>query len=294
MKLQQLIYTLLLLCMLPAFSTAQGLSYGFKVGLNFSNMPGELEQDADGENIERLKTNTGFHVGASVRYNFTDRYGIKGDFLYSQKGAQQYYDGQAAQLFYVVGSTDQVGITGTQERFLRITNSYIEIPISGYAKFGKVEFFGGPYIGFLVTSKAVGDYQFTTGAVALDTDLNFNYFKDEIPDPANLELTELDYTIFSYFGQTLFYPNEVTAYYDFQSKDGKSFKSIDLGLNAGMAFYLNKGLYVSANLNYGLVDVTNDAYDHSYSTLNETNDGYVARNDADKNFSVQASVGFSF
>jgi Outer membrane protein beta-barrel domain len=291
MKLQQLIYTLLLLCMLPAFSTAQGLSYGFKVGLNFSNMPGEVEQDSDGEDIERLKTNTGFHVGASVRYNFTDRYGVKGDFLFSQKGTQQFYDGEAAQLFYVVGSTDQVGIIGTQERFLRITNSYIEVPISGYAKFGKVEFFGGPYIGFLVTSKAVGDYQFTTGAVQLDSDLNF---KDEIPDPVNLELNELDYTIFSYFGQTLFYPNEATAYYDFQNKDGKVFKSLDLGLNAGMAFFLNKGLYVSANLNYGLTDVTNKAYDHSYSSLNETNDGYGVRDDADKNFTIQASVGFSF
>ncbi len=296
MKFQQLIFSIALCCLIPVLSSAQGLSYGFRVGLNFANMPGELEQDDAGEDIERLKTNTGFHVGASVRYNFTERFGVKGDFLFSQKGTQQFYDGQGAQLVYKIGSTEQAGITGTQDRFLRITNSYIEIPISGFAKFNKIEFYGGPYVGILVSSKAIGEYKFESGSIEIDSDLNYNYFKDDITDPANIEVTPEDYEIFNVGNNDpAYYPNVANAYDDFTSKDGKVFKGIDFGLNAGLAYFLNRGLYVSANINYGLIDISNGAYDHSYANLKEGDPSqYAERDDVDRNVAVQVSVGFAF
>jgi len=294
MKLRHFIYTMAM-GLLPFIMSAQEFSYGFKVGLNFANMPGDLEQDDAGENIERLKTNTGFHVGASIRYSFNDRFGIKGDFLFSQKGTQQFYDGQGAQLFHVQGTNDFVGITGTQERFLRITNSYIEIPISAYGKFGKVEVFGGPYIGFLVSSKAIGDYKFDSPFIEFSSNLDYNYLKDDLIDATTIELNSVDYNSESYFGNTIFYPEAGNAYDDFSSKDGNAFKGIDFGLNAGLAYFLNRGLYVSANVNYGLIDLTNKAYDHSYGSLKEDDPNqYVERDDVDKNFAIQVSVGFAF
>ncbi|HHS95301.1 MAG TPA: hypothetical protein ENJ45_01835 [Phaeodactylibacter sp.] len=175
-----------------------------------------------------------------------------------------------------------------------MTNSYIEIPRSGYGKFGKIEVFGGPYIAFLVASKAVGDYQFNSSLVELKADLNYNYFKDDIIDPSALDLNEEDYELFNINGQPVFYPEVATAYYDFQKKDGKFFNGIDYGLNAGIALYLNDGLYISANLNYGLADLSNDAFDHAYSRLSEDMRAYLPRKDVDKNFTIQASVGFAF
>lgn len=295
MKLQQLI-CVLAICLLPFFTSAQGLSYGFKVGLNFSDIHGDLEQDDNGENIERMETNTGFHVGASVRYNFTDRFGLKGDFLFSQKGTQQFYDGQGAQLFYVFGTDNQIGLTGIQERFIRITNYYLELPISAYAKFGKIEIFGGPYVGFLISSRGVGDYQFetATGAIELEAELSYNYLKNGATDAANIILDPEEYETFNFDGESIFYPKQVGAYFDYTSKDGNFFKGIDFGLNAGLAYFLNKGLYVSANVNYGLADLTRETYDRSRGSLNEDETGYAERDDVDRNFTIQASVGFAF
>jgi hypothetical protein len=223
MKFQQLIFAIAICCLIPALSSAQGLSYGFRVGLNFANMPGELEQDDAGEEVERLKTNTGFHVGASVRYNFTERFGVKGDFLFSQKGTQQFYEGQGAQLLSKIGSAEQIGFMGVQDRFLGITNSYIEIPISGFAKFNKIEFYGGPYIAFLVSSKAIGEYKFkaNNSSIEIDSDLNYNYFKDDLTDPTNIEINEEDYEIFSLGGnEGAYYPKVANAYDDFRRRQG--------------------------------------------------------------------------
>lgn len=298
MKFQQFIFTIAICCLIPVLSSAQGLSYGFRVGLNFANMPGELEKDDAGEDIERLKTNTGFHVGASVRYNFTERFGVKGDFLFSQKGTQQFYEGQGAQLFSIDGSTEQKGLVGIQDRFLRITNSYIEIPISGFAKFNKIEFYGGPYVAFLVSSKAIGEYTFTranSNADPIKSDLNYNYRKDDLKDPTNIEINMEDYETFLIDGELAYFPKVSNAYDDFRSKDGKVFKGIDFGLNAGLAYFLNRGLYVSANINYGLIDISNSAYDHSYANLKEGDSSqYAERDDVDRNVTVQVSVGFAF
>ncbi|MFK7808716.1 MAG: outer membrane beta-barrel protein [Saprospiraceae bacterium] len=295
MKLQHLIY-IIALCAIPVFSSAQGLSYGFRVGLNFANMTGDLEQDDAGQDIEEMKNNTGFHVGASVRYNFNERFGVKGDFMYSQMGVQRFYEGQGAQLYYVQGSNDQVGFVGIQERFVRVTNSYIEIPISVFGKFGKFEVFGGPYIGFLITSKGVGDYKFEIPSIdeEFDTDLNYNYLKDDVVDAAGIELNSEDYETFSYFGDNLLKPKVYSAYHDYTAKTDNAFRTLDFGLNAGISYFINTGLYISVNAHYGLMDVSNESYDRSYGSLNEDRTQYATRDDFDRNIAIQASVGFAF
>ena len=63
----------------PLFAQGE-FSGGFKAGLNFSNIDGPLENDS-----ESFSVNTGFHIGATVMYSFTDAIGVKGELMYSQK-----------------------------------------------------------------------------------------------------------------------------------------------------------------------------------------------------------------
>ncbi len=296
MKIHRLFCILTLTMLSPLFVQAQeGLSYGFKVGLNFSRLDGDLEKDASGNSFEDFQSTTGFHVGAGVLYFFTERYGVKADLLFSQKGTQQSFDGEGVQLFYSTDGTPTL-LTGTHNNFLRVTNSYIEIPISGFAKFGKIEFFGGPYVSFLVGSRAVGGFEFTHDAggpnpVVIDAEYDFNYFKDDVPNLDARQPPFADNFIeFSSSGQDLLYPLSAGAYHDFQAKDKSFFKGIDLGLTAGLAFYINRGLYLSGNINYGLTDLSRPFYDHSF--INANGAQYGDRDDVDRNLTWQIGIGF--
>ena len=88
-------------------------------------------------------------------------------------------------------------------------------------------------------------------------------------------------------------PSNIDAYYEAADNDENKFRTIDLGLNAGVAFFLNRGLYVGVRANYGLTDITNEGQDVSQVALTNTNQ-YVTRDDQDRNISIQASVGFRF
>ena len=273
------------------FASAQGLSYGFKVGLNFSQLKGDLENDAAGMSLESMKNSTGFHIGAGVIYKFTDRFGVKGDFLFTQKGGKQSFDGEAVQLFYNT-TGDAAVFQGNRTSFLRTTNSYLEFPITAYGRFGRFEISGGMYVGILVSSKAVGNVTFTNDQLpgGLDAEFEYSYFKDDPSEPTTWE--PVDYNVVSLNGVQGLYPATVGSYYDHLNKDGNFFKGIDFGLNAGLAYFVNKGLFIGFNLNYGLIDVTNNNFDISYAELDGTT--YKSRSDNDRNFTLQASVGFSF
>lgn len=274
------------------YASAQGLSYGFKVGLNFSQLNGDLENDANDMSFESMSSSTGFHIGAGVIYKFTDRFGVKGDFLFTQKGGKQSFDGEAVQLFYNP-TGGAATFQGNRTSFLRTTNSYLEFPITGYGRFGKFEISGGMYVGILVSSKAVGNVTFTGDGLPngeLSSNLEYSYFKDDPSDPTTWE--PVDFKSFAIDGTPGLYPEDVGGYYDYLSKDGNFFKGIDFGLNAGFAYFLNQGLFVGVNLNYGLIDITNNNFDISYAELDGTT--YKSRSDNDKNFTLQASVGFSF
>ena len=68
--------------------------------------------------------------------------------------------------------------------------------------------------------------------------------------------------------------------------------AIDFGLNAGVSFFVNRGLFLGFRANYGLSDVTKDIYDVSLAKLN--NGATIGRSDKDANLSLQTSIGFSF
>lgn len=70
---------------------AQGIDFGIKAGVNFSNI-------TDASNID-LDSRTGIVVGAFVGGKFSDRFGIQADLLYSQQGAE--FDAGEFNLDYV-------------------------------------------------------------------------------------------------------------------------------------------------------------------------------------------------
>ena len=118
--------------------------------------------------------------------------------------------------------------------------------------------------------------------------MDYNYLRDE-PGETISAAADIDVMVGNDIVQI---PNTLTAYYDMNEKDGNPYKVMDAGLSAGAAYFLNGGLYFSAIVNYGLIDVSRTNMDFSRSEINGLN--FITRDDKDSNFSLQFSIGFSF
>ncbi|MFT5165009.1 MAG: hypothetical protein ACI8P3_000233 [Saprospiraceae bacterium] len=277
---------------------AQGFSYGFKVGLNFSTLMADSEVDASGKDLETFKYNSGFHVGAAVIYRFTDLVGVKGEFLFSQRGVKYAYEGEGFQIFTDNLGTRILSENGNRKFFLETVNSYIDIPLTAYYKIGeKLEVFGGIDVGFMVGSSAVGEYTYQgaiLGFPAFDDvfELDFKYFGDNTASETTIDANTKVITVVNN-SRNITIPERLGAYYlDYPEKDGSFYNIVDFGLTGGLAFYINSGLFVSGTVNYGLTDTTNNNYDISRVATNGLE--YIPREDKDTNLSFQASIGFSF
>ena len=69
----------MVLILVPFFIHAQGVGVGIKAGANFANQD---VKDVD------IKTATDFHVGAYVNINFSEKWGITPEFLYTAYGSE--------------------------------------------------------------------------------------------------------------------------------------------------------------------------------------------------------------
>lgn len=264
-------------------SISQDLSYGFRSGLNFSTLNGDLETG------ESLENQTGFHIGIGFSNWFTDIWGARAEILYSQKGVKQKYNGDSF-LFLVSNDGDNRIFDGTKNEFLNITNSYLDIPITAYARITDwLEISAGVSPGFLIGSTANGEMQFTNSTIAdLSFELDYKYSKDK---PGDGDFTSTD-VYSSNFGEKFTFPSSLGAYYFHKEDNGNLYNFFNLDLVAGLAFYFNRGLYLGGRMYYGLMDVTKQEVDFARSQR-DGND-YISRDDKDKNFTIQASVGFNF
>lgn len=270
--------------------SAQGeFSGGFKAGLNFNNINGPEETSG-----ETFGSNTGFHIGATFFYSVTDLFGLKAELVYSQKGTQYGYEGPSYFTFYTSSTGTPIVANGTRRSDISISNSYIDFPLMVYYRVGKFELEAGANAAILVGSSGSGGITFSGSTAAgspveeFTTGVDFGYYSNE-RGLAEL-LSSSDITL-----NTLaaFQPESIGAYYEAADNDVNKFKTIDFGLNAGLAFFMNKGLYLGFRANVGLTDITNEEQDLSPVELAPGNI-YITRNDKDTNFSLQASVGFRF
>ena len=294
------ISTLLFVLALFSNAGAQGLTYGFKAGLNFSTFDGDLEKDDKGATVEEFNRVGSFHVGFGFSYGFTEHIGARAELMYSQKGVRMRYEGAAYEVLTSKTGGDLIYSNGTRNTLNNVLNSYIDLPITIYARPLKwLEISLGPSIGVLVSATGSGSTTFSgktylIGGIASEKTvpehsftLEHNYLGDETGE-ADLSTT----TLLKIGAEEVDIPANVGAYYDIPRGDGSFFNALDLGLNAGLALYLSKTLYIGGRFNYGLSDVTNNAYEFSQVKLDAQN-ARIPRADMDRNMSIQASVGFN-
>lgn len=289
----RILFSLFLLS-LTANLTAQELKYGFKVGLNFNSIDGDGEMDDAGTVIEEYTGNTGFHVGATLTWEATELMGVRGELLYSQKGSRRGFDGQSYYIFNT-NADKKIVTSGTRDQQINVTTSYIDIPVMGYVKPVEwLEVYAGASVGVLVGASGFGGVTYSGTAPngspisEFVHDLDANYVSD---DPGEARFSDPPTTI-TIGNEKAILPSAGGAYFEFEEDKGNLFNVIDVGLVGGVSFYLNKGFYVSGRLNYGLTDITKSEADVSLVKLD--NGQFISRDDVDKNFSIQASVGFSF
>ncbi len=291
--MNRILFVFLAVCFTTA-SFAQDIGFGFKAGLNFNTFKGDAEADDAGNSLEEFSTNTGFHVGATFTFAATELMGLRGEFMLSQKGGRRAYNGPSYYFLYDLdGNRSQV--SGNRKIDINVNQSYLEIPVMGYFKPVKfLEIYAGGSIGFLVGSSGFGELTFNgvgpTGAALKEFshELDVNYFGD---NPRGFSVGNPPQTI-TYKGQTIPVPQTAGAYFEFTEDRGNLYKVIDAGLVGGLSIFFNKGLYVSGRVNYGLTDVTKSNADVSLRQLD--NGEFITRDDDDRNFSIQASIGFSF
>jgi hypothetical protein len=282
----------LLLFASPVFSQ---LRYGFKTGLNFARMDGPSEVDAAGTSLETWKNTTGFHIGAAFSYKLTDNFGLRGELLYSKKGAKYTYDGLGYRFFTPTNSA-AIRTNGNSRFLLNVTNSYLDIPLMGYAKYGDFEVQVGAYAALLIQSAAEGSLRYTAaktvplGNTVADAEFNLdhNYRKDDPGESKNTETVRITVD-----GKQIDVPKTLGAYYDFPEDKGSLYNLLDFGLVGGVSYYLSRTLYVNVRLQYGLADLTRTDADLAKNKTGDNN-ALIFNADKDRNFTIQASVGFSF
>ena len=293
--------SLFLLLVLGSFTANAQLKYGFKTGLNFAHMTGPSEINDQGLDLETWKNTTGFHIGMTVSYKFTDNFGLRGELLYSKRGAKYTFDGQSYRFFQ--HTTGNVLTLGSSRYLININNSYIDLPIMAYARVGDFEIYGGGYAGILIQSSGEGSlrysgknsnmvevYDKSNNNKDLSFNLSYNYRKDDPGKGAIEGETPVTVQVGALVSET---PKTLGAYYDYPNGSARLYNSLDFGVIGGLSYYISHALYLTARIQYGLSDLTKNSGDLSKSKVGANNE-LIFRDDKDKNFMIQASVGFSF
>ena len=292
-------YLLLLFICLPIFSQAQSISSTVRVGLNFSNVNGPLEKNADGTNLEAFEGATGFHIGGGVNVKFDDYFGVRGEVLFYQNNFKYKYEGQSFQRLQTE-SGNPVFANGDRRTLINVNNNYINIPITGFVKlWDRVEFYGGGYVSFLVGSKGEGETIFSGESdgnnprpIEYTVNLDHTYIKDGSIGPEDLQDLNDPYVFLANFERVIV-PRTLSSYYDYEEKTGNFYNGFDAGLLGGVKGFINQGLFVGLGLSFGLVDITNNDYDFEKAELGPGNQ-VIPKDDNDTNFAVQLSIGFGF
>lgn len=284
---------LFILCSVSLQAQYEEIGLGFKAGLNYSKIDGPSELGPNGEELESVSFTNGFHIGAIVNIKFTDLVGMRAEFTYSQRGTEHEYNGPS---YFILGrnTVQNATILGNRTQTTKVTNAYIDIPLTAYYKIGYFEISGGLNSSLLVGSTGGGNITFdgvspVTGnpLAPFDVTLNHNYKKDEAggasPDVKQVSIDGQNYNV----------PEFTGAYYDFETKDKNLYKTLDFGLVAGLSYFLNDNLFVSGRYIHGLTDVDRNEYDISLKSLQPNGDA-IARADKNTSRSIQFSVGFSF
>lgn len=302
----------------PASLQAQDIlkpKFGLFAGANLTTMFGPAEEGV----TENHKLTIQITAGATVKLPLHERFGLTAGVSFVQRGSifsaesnnsflklPAYGAEQPIAYGYTVSGntyTKRTDKNYRRRKGINVVNGYIEVPVLFYAEAidNRLEFEFGASIGFLVSSEGLGTIKFGDEEILnvdnpkrgefIEVDLDHKYIIDDIGtinSTANRS-SRID-------GTTRYYPNNLGAYYltDEPTRTGDGFyRTVDVGLQAGISYYFTPGLRLGTRFYYGLTDVTNTTYDYSFQNLNS--DGtYIQRNDFDRNFGCQIFVGLQF
>lgn len=272
----------------------QNLSLGFKAGLSLSSFNDDSEVDAQGNEVENFKEQTGFHIGILGRYRFyDDLFGVRFGLIYNQRGGRIDYDGPS---YFIFNPEDPTYAVGNRKEEIRFSNVYLDIPIEGMVFIGrKLEISAGGYIGFLVGSSGSGNLNFSGRSLQTNNNIeDFSVFYDFEPfnDGAGLD-SYLEQQTITVDGRNKIAPIEAGTYYEFAEKDGNYLNWIDVGLTGGLTYFINEGLYFNAQFKYGLNEVIRDPYYISKLELDEDRN-FIKRDGNRSNMTLMLSLGFAF
>lgn len=287
------LFTFSLIMLLGAVALNAQFRGGVKIGINVSSLKGESETDAAGTALETTDNFTGFHIGPTFSYAVNDRFGLRGELLYSKKGVKTIYDGPGFRTFTLDNNQGSISNTGHTRLALSVNHVNLDIPVSAYVRLGKVEFAGGVYASLLVQKVADGALQYTWKNLdgsegSLELLQTHNYNRDAIGEGDNTNTV-----VATVNAKKATLPQTVGAYYDYPDDRGNLYKTLDYGLIGGASYYFTSSLFIGARLQYGLADLTRNEADLSKQSRN-TDGTPITRADNDRNFTIQASVGFSF
>lgn len=256
-----------LLVAMLLFSTAYG-QFGVKLGANMS-ASGSYGNSEEGETAE-LKL--GYQGGIFYQLNVTDGFGIRAELNYEARGTVSKKDYTIGLPVVDPGSGMVLGIgeyAVVQE--INSTQNYINIPVLAVLGDGNFKYYIGPNVGFFLGGTA--EFERT-----IEVSLNGN-----VVNKTESSIDDVDWKDYESFKGIFTNP---------PSEDGDFINSLDIGINVGAMYYLTENLFVDLRVNQGLTDVTNNHYDNSiYPAADYT---FPSREDTDRNFSVQLSVGYGF
>jgi Outer membrane protein beta-barrel domain len=295
--MKHILVFLLTMCLMTSETFAQeGLGFGMNIGLNYSTIRGTSEVIAGTTTTpEMFNPNSGLQGGLLVRYGLTDLFGFRLEANYAQRGMKYTYEGIGIQPFRDDNAA-AVLTTGTLKYNLNLTNSYLELPLTVYARLGdNWEIHGGGYFAYLVKSASDGALSLKNAKTLLGTtvpeysgtvDYNFLSADDDKADVTNNKV------LFTEGGRTVKSPVSLGAYYGRGTANGYLFNRVDYGLVAGLSYKMRSGLTAMARFNYGMTDVTNNAV-HAMQSGLSADKKFILRDSNDKNMSVQISFIFS-
>jgi len=277
---------ILAIMILPIIGMSQSTKIGVRAGLNYSWFQGPLEEN------ESFGVTSGFHFGINYSYYFNDFFGLRLELLYNQKGTTQAFEGET---YYILRrGVERLVDFGDTEYNLDISNAYFSLPISASVYLTpKIELFGGIGVDFLIGPTGSGTIRYVStdnpDGIFFIQSLEYSYNSDQARGTGFTSLS----TALIVEGERLDIPRIIGAYYFFDETDGNLFETVDFSLHAGVNYFINKGFFIGASINYGLSDVTRRQQDVSLAQLNPDN-SFILRDDRDIQLSIAISTGFRF
>lgn len=280
---------------------------GFKTGWNSARIIGESELDAAGNSLETWKNVGGFHIGMTLTHKFESNpnFGLRAEILYSKKGSKYTLTSKEKGATFRYFPTDPADLSKRVltysdeiDYLVAINNSYIDVPLLAFARFGNFEFSAGVSAGALIASYGEGSMRYKGYSALfplqstnnLEFQLDHNYRRD---DPGGFDEDNPTRLPARLNNQNVDLPQTIGAYYDYPDDKGSLFNTLDFSAIGGVSYYLSRALYASVRLQYGLSDISNNKADISRTKLDADNQP-VLLDRKDRNLVTQISVGFSF